>query len=124
MLKHTKTYIEHFEYGTLDFMPCELLGVRANDVHHIENRGAGGTTKEEDINNLMALDRLVHQIYGDNKNHMEFLQDAHNRFMRDQTPYIQVNPFHSSFDELIGTGYEDYLMTARREMKQFEKYKV
>ena len=124
MREHTKVYMNHFEYGESDFIQCEILGVRANDIHHIECRGAGGTTKEENIDNLMALDRVVHLIYGDKQIHMDFLTVAHQRFLRDQTPYIRVNPYHESFEELIGTGYEDYLMTARRKEDELKKYRV
>lgn len=101
-------------------MPCELLVVRANDIHHIENRGAGGTKKEDVIENLMALERSVHILYGDKVSHMQFLENAHEHFMRTQTPYIEVNPNHESFDLLKGTPYESKLIHERSILKGME----
>ena len=78
MKKHTKVYMQYFGYGIEDFIPCELCGARAVDIHHISSRGMGGTQKEETINNLMALCRPCHLEYGDIKHHIEYLNGLHN----------------------------------------------
>lgn len=114
MRKHTKVYMDHFGYGMQDFIPCELLGVRANDVHHIVCRGAGGTNREEDIDNLMALERTVHLLYGDKNQYMGFLQEAHRLFIVRQLPYVEINPHHPAFDALEGTAYEYRILHERR----------
>jgi len=57
MQKHTKIYMDHFEYGEQDFIPCEVCGSRAVDVHHIFGRGKG----MDEIWNLMALCRNCHR---------------------------------------------------------------
>lgn len=79
MKKYTKIYMQHFGYGTDDFIPCEICGARAVDIHHIEAKGMGGTSEEEanKIENLMALCRADHIKYGDKKQHMDMLYEVH-----------------------------------------------
>jgi hypothetical protein len=45
MKKHTKIYLNYFGYDTTDFIPCEVCGSQAVDIHHIECRGMGGARK-------------------------------------------------------------------------------
>jgi hypothetical protein len=57
MQKHTKIYMDFFGYGEQDFIPSEVSGTKANDVHHIYGRG-----KEHDIiENLIGLNREEHK---------------------------------------------------------------
>ena len=69
MQKHTKIYLRHFKYDVSDFVPCEVCGCRAVDIHHIEPRGMGGSKKADTIDNLMALCRECHENLGDKKQH-------------------------------------------------------
>lgn len=78
MRKHTKVYLEHFDYGIDDFIPCEVCGSRAVDIHHIDCRGMGGSKAKDKIENLMALCRSCHIEYGDKKQHTEYLKTMHN----------------------------------------------
>jgi 5-methylcytosine-specific restriction endonuclease McrA len=78
MKNHTKIYIKHFGYGLEDFIPCEVCGQRAVDIHHIDCRGMGGNKKVDTIENLMALCRYCHVVMGDTKTHMEYLKHKHN----------------------------------------------
>lgn len=78
MKKHVKVYLDYFGYGAEDFIGCEVCSSRAVDIHHIEARGMGGSKKADTIQNLMALDRLCHEKYGDKKQYMEFLKNIHN----------------------------------------------
>ena len=78
---HTAIYLAAFGYGDADFIPSELSGLRAQDTHHIENRGSGGTKTEDRVENLIALTREEHIEYGDKKQHMEFLYRKHLAFM-------------------------------------------
>lgn len=74
-------YMAKFGYGDSDFIPSEISGDRAVDIHHLENRGAGGTKTEDRIENLMALTRAEHIEYGDKKQHMKFLLETHRDFL-------------------------------------------
>ena len=77
MKKHTLTYFNHFGYDISDFIPCEVCGKVAVDIHHIEARGIGGTKLGDTIDNLMALCREDHIKYGDKKQYKDFLKCKH-----------------------------------------------
>lgn len=76
MKKHTKIYLDYFNYDVSDFVPCETCGSKAVDIHHIDARGMGGSEKDN-INNLMALCRECHIKYGDIKEKKEWLNIIH-----------------------------------------------
>jgi len=69
--------MNHFGYDISDFIPCEVCGKTAVDIHHIEARGIGGSKEADAIENLMALCREDHIKFGDKKQHKEFLKDIH-----------------------------------------------
>jgi len=75
--KHTKIYMQHFGYDTTSFIPCEVCGAAAVDIHHIEARGMGGSKHADVIENLMALCRKDHARYGDNKQFKDWLKKVH-----------------------------------------------
>lgn len=103
---HTATYMEFFGYGLEDFRPSELTGNRTNDIHHIRARKSGGTTKEEKIENLMAVTRLEHNHFGDKPHFFEFLDYAHEMFTIDRIPLIEKepeNPYLLDFVKTINT---------------------
>jgi hypothetical protein len=81
MKPYTKTYLDYFDYGTEDFIPCEVCGRKAVDLHHIRARGMGGSKNLDHIENIMALDRECHIKFGDKKQYMDFLRDTHEEFM-------------------------------------------
>lgn len=82
MKNHTKVYLEYFGIDEEDpFIPCEICGQRAVDIHHIESRGMGGSKKKDDITNLMALCRNCHIQYGDIQELVETLQELHNKVL-------------------------------------------
>lgn len=70
-----------------DFVPCEICGQRAVDIHHIEARGMGGDQRgdKDDINNLMGLCRGCHIKYGDKEQHLEFLNYRHQEYLNFHT---------------------------------------
>lgn len=80
MKKHVKLYFNYFGFDQSDFVPCEICGTQANDIHHIECRGMGGTKQDESIDNLMAVCRNCHIKYGDKKEFKEFLKEMHNDY--------------------------------------------
>lgn len=63
MKKHVRIYLEFFEYGIDDFIPCEVKGCtrRAVDIHHIDRRGMGGSVSKDYIENLVGLCREHHE---------------------------------------------------------------
>ena len=81
MQAYTRLYLDYFNYGIDDFIPCEICFNRANDIHHIKSR-----SKRKDllnnITNTMALCRKCHDIYGDKKQYYDFLQMSHEQFMK------------------------------------------
>ena len=77
MKNHTKIYLKYFGYDTSDFIPCEMCGLKAQDIHHIEARGMGGSKHADNIENLMALCRQCHIDFGDKKQHKEMLKVVH-----------------------------------------------
>lgn len=79
MKRYTKLYLEYFGYVVDDFIPCEVCGSRAVDLHHIDCRGMGGSKDKDHIDNIMALCREHHMEYGDKKQHIEFLKEIHER---------------------------------------------
>jgi hypothetical protein len=77
MKKHTMTYLNHFGYDISDFIPCEVCGKKAIDIHHLEARGMGGSKEADNIENLMALCREDHIKFGDKKQYKDFLKEKH-----------------------------------------------
>lgn len=87
MKKHTKKYLSYFGYTQADFIPCEICGQLATDIHHIDARGMGGSDEKDCIENLMAMCRLHHIEYGDIKVFKEYLKKVHLNFIHQtQTP--------------------------------------
>lgn len=61
MKKHTKVYLDFFNYVEQDYIPCEMeCGDKAVDVHHLQRRGMGGSKSLDYIENLMGLCRDCH----------------------------------------------------------------
>lgn len=81
MKAHTKLYLNKMGFSPADFIPCELCGSRAVDIHHINCRGMGGTSQKDEISNLMALCRECHVKFGDKKQYIDLLQNVHNQLI-------------------------------------------
>ena len=77
MKKHTKIYLDYFGYDQSSWIPCEMCGQTANDIHHIEARGMGGSKTKDTIENLQALCRNCHMELGDKKEHKAMLKVVH-----------------------------------------------
>ena len=61
MKKHTRLYMDFFDYVEDDFVMCEMCQQdRAVDMHHLEGRGMGGSKSKDYIENLMGLCRDCH----------------------------------------------------------------
>jgi 5-methylcytosine-specific restriction endonuclease McrA len=77
MKRHTQIYMNHFGYDISSWIPCEVCGKTAIDIHHVEARGLGGSKEADNIENLMALCREDHIKFGDKKQYKEFLKEKH-----------------------------------------------
>jgi len=67
MINYKQLYLSSFRYGEQDFIPCEICGNRAVDIHHIEPKGMGGSKEKDHIENLIAVCRECHNKCHDNK---------------------------------------------------------
>lgn len=73
MVKYKKTYIEHFGYYIGEWIGCEICNNTSVDIHHLDIKGMGGTTKEDEIEDLIAVCRTCHDKCHD---HPEFNKKA------------------------------------------------
>jgi 5-methylcytosine-specific restriction endonuclease McrA len=85
MKNYTATYLKHFKLTTADFIACEVCESKAVDIHHIEARSIA-KQKENEIENLMALCRICHVLYGDKKQHKNFLIEIHRKHIKANGP--------------------------------------
>ena len=83
MKKYKQIYLDALGYDETDFIPSELSGTKSVDIHHIECKGMGGSPKgdKDRIENLQAVTRGEHMIYGDKKGCMKFLFTKHYEFL-------------------------------------------
>ena len=56
-MNYKQKYLSFKGYGEQDFIPCEVCGARAVDVHHILFRSHGGT---DEVENIILLCRNCH----------------------------------------------------------------
>lgn len=82
MKKHTKVYFSFFNFKIPSDCLCEVCGSPAVDIHHIKSRGMGGSQTKDDINNLMAVCRACHILYGDVPSKVNFLIQIHTAFIK------------------------------------------
>ena len=85
MKKYKQIYLDALGYDETDFIPSEISGKQAIDIHHIECKGMGGSPKgdKDRIENLQAVTREEHLKYGDKKGYMRFLYTKHYDFLED-----------------------------------------
>lgn len=79
MKKYIKIYLEYFNIGEQDYIPSELSGSPAQDIHHIHYRSQLG---KDNIENLIALTRKEHELAHSKKLSEEYLIKKHNQFMK------------------------------------------
>lgn len=81
--EYKNVYWDYFGYVEGDFIPCEVCGGVAVDIHHIDADGMGGTKNKPTIENLMALCREHHDQYGDKKIYKDLLRLIHSKRIND-----------------------------------------
>ena len=77
MKKHTKIYLDYFGFNDTDFIPCEVCQSKAVDIHHIDNKGMGGSKTKDYIENLISLCRFHHIAAHKEQLTKEYLSDIH-----------------------------------------------
>jgi 5-methylcytosine-specific restriction endonuclease McrA len=60
MKHYIMVYLESRGLSKTDFIGCEVCGVAASDIHHIQPRGMGGSKLRDTPDNLIALCRPCH----------------------------------------------------------------
>lgn len=60
MKKHLKIYRDYFKIADDDIVLCENCGAVSADIHHIYQKGIGGSKTKDYIENLIALCRKCH----------------------------------------------------------------
>lgn len=73
--------MDYFSFDRCDFIPCEVCGNPATDIHHIDARGMGGSKTKDYIENLQALCRGCHIEYGDITDLKDMLKKIHLKYM-------------------------------------------
>lgn len=99
MKAHTKIYLEAFGYDLGDptiCVPSEISGEKAVDIHHI-------VTREDIIENLMAVTRQEHNDYGEIKEAMSMLLKIHRKRLQ-----LANIPFDNEWFEKYIKQYEVY----------------
>jgi len=74
MKKYKKIYLDHFGYGQQDYVPSEVSGAQASDIHHICFRSHCGL---DEIENLIALTREEHIRAHADPAYNEMLKEVH-----------------------------------------------
>lgn len=87
MLKHKRIYFQFFGIGDQDIVLCECCYQKAVDIHHIDNKGMGGSKEKDYIENLMALCRRCHNAAHDEEISMEKLQEIHLNHIKNHKPW-------------------------------------
>lgn len=92
------TYRDFFCYGDQDYIPSEISGSPAVDVHHIKFKSRGG---DNEIENLIALTRGEHNLAHSGYYTEDFLRQVHLKFMRERRPDYKPK---INGDERMGKG--------------------
>lgn len=78
MQKHIKNYLQHHSLSGFEFIPCEVCGCKAVDIHHIIPRSKFGKNRKDEQDhpsNLIALCRMCHDRAHQDKNFNNYLRD-------------------------------------------------
>lgn len=82
MKPYQKTYLETFGYKVQSDIVSEISGAQANVIHHIHCKGMGGSKQRDNIENLIALTDFEHEFFGDKTKYLEYLQETHDEFLK------------------------------------------
>lgn len=74
MKKYIKNYCDYKKIHVGELILCEVCNAPAVDIHHIDARGIGGSSRKDNPENLIALCRECHVKYGDKKQYKDYLR--------------------------------------------------
>jgi hypothetical protein len=75
---YVKTYLQYFGYSGFEFIPCEVCGSKAVDIHHLTPRSLRKDLINK-IDNLTALCRGCHDRAGRDRAFNDELRYIHRR---------------------------------------------
>lgn len=81
MQKHTKIYLNASGLNPGEPVNCEICGMPATEIHHIQRRGMGGSKTADVPENLMAVCHDCHVRYGDKVAYKRWLYLMHSVVM-------------------------------------------
>jgi len=78
MADYKKIYLDYFGFSEGDYIPCEC-GCKRNavEIHHLDNKGMGGSKTKDYIENLCAVSRDCHTEAHDSPKFNEMLKEKH-----------------------------------------------
>ena len=103
MKTHKKVYLAHFNYSEGEYIPCEVTGLPAVDVHHLSPRGMGGSNQKDNIENLMALTRPIHDFVENNPKWKYYFIAIHYQYLATRQPHLEQN------DQMLKDAIKKYL---------------
>lgn len=62
MQSYTKKYMVFYNKLSTNDCDCDLCGNQGTEIHHIQNKGSGGSKCLDYIENLACLDRSCHDL--------------------------------------------------------------
>jgi len=74
--------MNHFGYTLADFIPCEICGGQAVDIHHLIFKKMGGSKTKDYIENLIAVCRKHHNRCHDSKEFNETAKNIHLKVLK------------------------------------------
>lgn len=92
MKPYTKTYLKYFGFDESDFIPCEICGSKAVDIHHLEPKSRA-KAKVNFIDNLMALCRVCHDDCGRSYSMNEHAKLLHRKKLLSVKTDHEINRF-------------------------------
>ena len=104
MANHIRVYEDFFGCRY-----CELTGLPGAQIHHIRARGMGGSKIRDNIENLMALNQIAHDYFGDKKQFKEWLQSWHEEYMIHKTPMYIIKPHDETLKTFLLKKYDNYI---------------
>ena len=75
---HTKIYFNYYNIAPGEFIPCYVCSKKAVDIHHIEQKGMGGSKTKDVIENLIPLCRHCHEAAHANQLTKDYLKNLVN----------------------------------------------